>query len=547
MKRVRPIIGDKIKMIIMALFLWGIGSFLLPNPAYAEWRLFAVNTNLQDASSGTLSVIRLSDSAKITDIPLSASYAAHSVAVHPNGLKAYVTGGAAGYNRGITIIDTLDNSVAGAVSTAEAASRGIAFTPAGGDAYVCMVEDNVVRRIDSGTDSVVGPPIATHSGPSYIVITSDGKKAYVACNSGGIIDVIDLSTDPPVVTTSVDLSSSNLQNLAFDADESHLYVTDAGNNRIRVIRTSDDIEVTPSFFPTINRYPRAIALSDDNLYAYVGVRDGTYANSVLAIRLSDGAIVRQVVDSDPLQGISNPRVGILSPDGSRFYVTCHNQSRVAAIGTSDYGFFYIPAGPNPVGLDLADVPLPISVTSPNGGEKWQRGKTYPITWTYTSDPGPDVKLELLKGGGLTSTITAATPAGAGGSGSYSWTIPPQQAKGSDYRIRIASTTDSSIMDTSDGDFSIVAVKASQIKVKTPDGGEIWEAGTTQTIEWGYFGPLPAPRVKIELLEARKKNGDVWVIAKRSSLSTGTTYQITITSATSSSYRDTSDNFFNIVP
>ena len=176
MKRMRTTISDKIRTVIVILFLSGIAPFLLTNPACAEWRLFVVNTNLGDPTSGTLSVIRLSDSTKIADIPLSASYGAHSVGIHPNGLKAYVTGGTPGNNRGITVIDTQKNSVTGVIPTAEEASRGIAFTPAGTDAYVCMFDGNVVRRIDAGTDSVVGPPIATHSSPVFILITSDGKR-----------------------------------------------------------------------------------------------------------------------------------------------------------------------------------------------------------------------------------------------------------------------------------------------------------------------------------------------------------------------------------
>jgi DNA-binding beta-propeller fold protein YncE len=565
MKRVSPIIGDKIKTIMMALFLSGFGSFLLSNPGYAEWRLFVVNTNLQEPSNGTLSVVRLSDSVKIVDIPLSSSYGGHSVGVHPNGLKAYVTGGTPGNNRGITVIDTQKNSITGVIPTAEDASRGIAFTPAGTDAYVCMFDGNVVRRVDTGTDSVVGLPIATHSAPAYIVITSDGTKAYVACNSGGFVDVIDLTVASPMVVKSVDLSSNNLQNLAFDPDESHLYVTDAGNNKIRVIRTSDDVEVTPPYFPIISNYPRAIAISDDSLHGFVGVREGTYANSVLVIRLSDGALVRQIVDADPLQGIANPRFGVLSQDGAIFYVTCHGGSQVAAINTSDYSFFYVPTGPNPVGLDIADVPVPLTVTSPNGGESWQRGKNYTVSWTYTGNPGPDVKIELLKGGVSGSTIASATPIGSGGNGVYSWPIPSNQATGSNYQIRITSTADSSITDTSDGNFTLYATKAPKITVKKPNGGEFWEAGTTQRIEWSYSGWVPGSKVKIELLEQKKRQGGFWTIVKRSTIATdaptgmtgsyswaipsdqaaGKSYFIVVSSMTNILGKDVSDNPFGI--
>jgi hypothetical protein len=97
---------------------------------------------------------------------------------------------------------------------------------------------------------------------------------------------------------------------------------------------------------------------------------------------------------------------------------------------------------------------PITVTFPNGGESWQAGSTQTIKWTYTGDPGPSVKIELLKGTSVNSTITSNTSIGSNGSGSYNWTIPTTQTTGSDYKIRITSTSNSSYTDTSDGNFTI---------------------------------------------------------------------------------------------
>ena len=37
----------------------------------------------------------------------------------------------------------------------------------------------------------------------------------------------------------------------------------------------------------------------------------------------------------------------------------------------------------------------ITVVSPNGGETWKRGNTYPITWSYTGSPGSSVSIVLL--------------------------------------------------------------------------------------------------------------------------------------------------------
>lgn len=98
----------------------------------------------------------------------------------------------------------------------------------------------------------------------------------------------------------------------------------------------------------------------------------------------------------------------------------------------------------------------IKITSPNGGERWKAGSAQTISWTYTGDPGSQVKVELLKGGALDSVITPAAPTGSGGSGSFTWTIPQSQAPGSDYAVRVTSTSDSSCTDTSDSCFTIAA-------------------------------------------------------------------------------------------
>jgi hypothetical protein len=89
-------------------------------------------------------------------------------------------------------------------------------------------------------------------------------------------------------------------------------------------------------------------------------------------------------------------------------------------------------------------PPSITLTVPNGGETMQAGWTSyrnpNIQWKYTGDPGPNVKIELLKRGSLDSTIAASISTGSGGTGSYYWDIPPAQAPGANYKIRITSTS-----------------------------------------------------------------------------------------------------------
>jgi hypothetical protein len=97
-------------------------------------------------------------------------------------------------------------------------------------------------------------------------------------------------------------------------------------------------------------------------------------------------------------------------------------------------------------------PPTISVVSPNGGESWPVGTKQTILWSYSGNVGSSVKIELLKAGVVYRTITSSALVGRGGSGSYSFSIPYNQAVGSDYRVRV--TSDSGYTDTSDSDFTI---------------------------------------------------------------------------------------------
>ena len=128
-------------------------------------------------------------------------------------------------------------------------------------------------------------------------------------------------------------------------------------------------------------------------------------------------------------------------------------------GHPTYGTVYV-CRYSPPGNYFGQYPYPqvtgatIRVTVPNGGENWKRGTTRTITWKYTNNPGPAVKIVLLKDGVADRVITASTPIGTGGEGSYSWTIPGNQASGTNYKIRIVSTSNTAYKDVSNNVFTI---------------------------------------------------------------------------------------------
>ncbi len=161
-----------------------------------------------------------------------------------------------------------------------------------------------------------------------------------------------------------------------------------------------------------------------------------------------------------------------------------------------------------------------------------------------------MKIEALRNGSVLAVITPSTPIGPGGSGSYNLTFPYATPVGSDYQVRVTSTSNPAWTDTSDGPFAIVP----SITVLSPDGGEEWEQGSTHPLTWTYSGN-PGTAVKIEALRG---DAVLAVITPNTPIGPGmfnltfpantplgNDYRIRITSTTYPGCTDTSDGFFII--
>ena len=92
----------------------------------------------------------------------------------------------------------------------------------------------------------------------------------------------------------------------------------------------------------------------------------------------------------------------------------------------------------------------LRVISPNGGEVWEKNKTYEIKWAPGSNTGTMARITLWSGGSLYTTIVSDTE----NDGSFLWTISSSIPTASDYRVRITSLSNQSIYDLSDNYFSI---------------------------------------------------------------------------------------------
>jgi hypothetical protein len=127
-------------------------------------------------------------------------------------------------------------------------------------------------------------------------------------------------------------------------------------------------------------------------------------------------------------------------------------------------------------LSVVKTFAPLTTLSPNGGEKWERERTFDVRWS-TSLSG-NFKVDLLKGGSVHSILAASVPAG---NNVYQWAVPVGQELGTDYKIRVTSLSDPTKVDESDAEFAIE--EKSVLDLTSPNGGEEIEKGTTVDVTW----------------------------------------------------------------
>jgi len=181
-------------------------------------------------------------------------------------------------------------------------------------------------------------------------------------------------------------------------------------------------------------------------------------------------------------------------------------------------------------LTLTDVKSEstITVSSPNGGEKWTGGNKYWIKWDKVDSTGR-VKIELLKSG----TTALVISNNAKNVGRRKWKIPSSLETDESYKIKITSTTDNGNTDSSDSNFTItkagttptVSLSCTPDSV-SEDGGEIictlsLSNSTSEkvTVEMAYSGTATAGTDYKGVYEARYfkpyRTSSSWTITGKS--------------------------------
>lgn len=185
----------------------------------------------------------------------------------------------------------------------------------------------------------------------------------------------------------------------------------------------------------------------------------------------------------------------------------------------------------------------VQMTSPNGGERWERDRTFQVTWLEYVEG--DVKIDLLKGTSLFQTLISAIPADS----SLSWNIPANFELGTDYKIKIYSLTNDTCIDESDDFFSIE--EKSNLAVTWPNGGETLEKDTEYELKWDDNIPgqvtidlLKNTSVYTNIVASTESDGAyIWKVPEQ--VISGTEYKVRVTSIEKEWLLDESNDVISI--
>lgn len=186
-------------------------------------------------------------------------------------------------------------------------------------------------------------------------------------------------------------------------------------------------------------------------------------------------------------------------------------------------------------------PPGLSIWDPASDSSWKPGNSYSIDWTTTGTVNY-VDIHLYLNDAFVSEIAT----GIENKDSYSWVIPSDIELSTKYQIFIFDPSNNSVNDFSDY-FTISTTKS--ITLKSPIGGEEWEAGNTYEITWDWTGLFTAVDIEIS-------RGLSWHSAIASGVSNtgsyswtiptdfdyGTFWSISVSDASASYVADKSDYF-----
>ena len=216
----------------------------------------------------------------------------------------------------VTVIDTVDNSVAGTVAVGTSPG-GVAVSPDGRKAYVANRGSNTLSVIDVETLSVTAT-LPTGLLPSGVAVSADGTRVYVTNYTSNSVTVVDATTDTVTATIPV---GSRPQGIAVDHRGLFVVVANFQGDSVGVIDAQSNTYVEE--FP-VGDGPIGITFDSNFTRLYV-------ANSL------DGTVAALNINGGPPQTVAiggSPQSVTVDPEGGLLYVGTFGPSGIQVVSTA---------------------------------------------------------------------------------------------------------------------------------------------------------------------------------------------------------------------
>jgi len=302
------------------------------------------------------------------------------------------------------------------------------------------------------TNSIVYSLVVNPNNSQTLYAGTYGGGVFVSYNGGNIWN-----------SSSGGLTNKNVQSLAIDPNNSQILY--AGTNGGGVFKSGNGGNIWSSYSSGLtNSNVQSLALHPSNSQIlYAGTGGGVFKSTNGGTSWSSSSA--GLTNSDVRSLAIDPKSSLIlyagtygggvfkSSNGGASWSSFSSEMKnsfVYSLATDPFTPQTLFAGTSGGGVWKYTPRTPsITLLSPNGVESWPISSTQTITWTSSNLEG-NVAITLSRDGGLTTTQTLATLSTT--VGSYLWTVTGSVS--ATCRVKVSSTDNPSISDSSDANFTI---------------------------------------------------------------------------------------------
>ncbi len=223
-------------------------------------------------------------------------------------------------------------------------------------AYICMQGCDEVAVLDAETKIImryipVGADMLTIEAPHMVRVSPDGLHWYAVFYSGQVLQKFRTSDDSLVST--LNIGSGDWNSIIITPDSRKGFVNATNTQRTAVIDL-ENMNILTNLSP---EYPHGGFVTHDGRWLYLSSQSGNFINK---IDLTDpfynyDPVLLQPGEIKSTSPRYDPHEMMLSPDGSRYFVSCQKSNEVRVFRTSDDSLIaVIPTGEKPQEFSISN-------------------------------------------------------------------------------------------------------------------------------------------------------------------------------------------------